>query len=226
MGEVQVLDLFNPEIDIFQLAAKVPELKGTENKLYQLKKFLKPKIFWRDLNIEKVKKDELSFDGGAFSLASSYVAQGLKDCHKATLFAVTLGWDLPQYCQRALAQGRLWEATVADIFGSHGVEIVIENFHNYLQGVYLPKGLFSTLRFSPGYGDWSLKVQKNIIPYLHAEKSIKVTDNFLLEPVKTITALVGWSNLPQPQMYPQGDRKKGLCQGGNCAGCTTWACKK
>ncbi|MFZ7102205.1 MAG: hypothetical protein ACOWWO_06005 [Peptococcaceae bacterium] len=226
MGEVQVLNFFNADIDSVKLADTVPELKGTAAKLAELKKYLKPQIFWRELLLEEILNGVLIFDGGSFEIDSAYVAQGLKYCKKATLYTVTLGPTLPQYSRCCLAEGRLWEAAVADIFGSQGVEIITERFQGYLKGRYLPQGLFATLRFSPGYGDWSLSAQKQIIRYLGAEDIIKVSANFLLEPVKSITALAGWSKYPQSGEYPQGDRGKGFCRGGSCAYCITWACKK
>jgi len=228
MGEVQVLNNYTSNIDLIELASKVPELKGAEKKLLELTAFIRPKVFWRELIIDDIANSRISFDNGALVIESVYVSLGLKKCHKTTLFAITLGQELPQYAEACQAEGRLWEGTIADIFGSHAVEMLADRFHNHLKGRNLPKGLFSTLRFSPGYGDWELKEQQKIIPYLEAGQVIKVTENYLLQPVKSITALLGWADFPQEANYPQGERGRGFCggSGGNCAYCTTWACRK
>lgn len=227
MGEVQVLKNFSPSLDLTSLAALIPELTGTEKKLAELEAYIKPQIFWREMTVDYINKRELSLDQGRFLIDSAYVAIGLRNCQKATLFAITLDKDLPQYSQFCLEEGRLWESTIADILGSNAIEMMAEKFHNYLVGMNLPKGLFSTLRFSPGYGDWELSQQKEIISYLETGDVIKVNENYLLEPVKSITALIGWSNFPQANNYPQGEKRKGFCQGsGSCVHCTTWACRK
>jgi len=228
MGEVQVLNNFAADLNIAELTDKVPELKGTGKKLLELTAYIKPKVFWRDLVIDEINNSRISFDAGALEIASAYVSLGLKKCHKATLFAITLGEGLPRYAETCQAAGRFWEGTVADIFGSHAVEMLADRFHAYLKGRNLPKGLFLTLRFSPGYGDWELKEQKKLINYLNANEAIEVTENYLLQPVKSITAILGWADFPQANTYPQGERSKGFCggSGNQCAFCTTWACRK
>ena len=48
-------------------------------------------------------------------------------------------------------------------------------------------------RFSPGYGDFSLDCQKDIIRALEAEKTVGVTltDSLLMTPSKSVTAVIG-----------------------------------
>lgn len=229
MGQVHFLKGFTNTSDMLALTLEVPELKDAETKLSELTTYLKPQFFWRDMVMDNITGDNslVSFDGGALVIESTYVSQGLRNCSKATLFALTLGQELSDYIQACQSQGRFWEGAVADIFGSHGVEMLAHRFYYYLQERNLPRGLFPTLRFSPGYGDWQLREQKKLIDYLDAGEIINVTENYLLQPVKSITALMGWAYLPQGNHYPQGEPKKGLCGGGaNCTHCTTRACRK
>lgn len=227
MGQVQKLTNFVLDLDIAALVSTDPQLQGGEEKLKQLKKYLKPKIFWRELTINSLEANRIVFDQGQFIINSAYVASGLKGCQKSTLFAATIDKDLPNYAQKCLETGSLYEAILADNLGSHGVEMIAEKFHQFLKARYLPQGLFSSLRFSPGYGDWLLEEQEKIINYLQVGGLIEVTTNYLLKPVKSITALVGWSTKPQSSAYPQGDKKKGFCHGSkSCEFCITWACRK
>ena len=48
-------------------------------------------------------------------------------------------------------------------------------------------------RFSPGYGDFSIQYQKEILAVLEAGKSIglSMTDGCMLIPTKSITAIIG-----------------------------------
>ena len=49
------------------------------------------------------------------------------------------------------------------------------------------------MRFSPGYGDFDLKYQKDILEYLDANKKIGIslTDSLMMIPTKSITAIIG-----------------------------------
>ena len=51
-------------------------------------------------------------------------------------------------------------------------------------------------RFSPGYGDLPLSVQKDIISLLEAPKRIglSLNDSLLMSPTKSVTAFAGISN--------------------------------
>lgn len=55
------------------------------------------------------------------------------------------------------------------------------------------KGKTITSRFSPGYGDLSLDIQRNFISVLEADRTIGLTAsaNNILIPGKSVTAIVG-----------------------------------
>jgi len=227
MKDVNILTNFNLSFNINTFIETYPELQGTEYKLGSLKTYINPLIYWGDIKVDYIKGSHISFNNERFSINSAYVAQGLVDCKKATLMAITIGKDLPEYSRRCVSRKELWEGTIADLFGSYAVEALAEKFHQYLAVGYRQKGLFSSARFSPGYGDWDLSDQDKIISFLKTEPEISVNSNHLLQPVKSITAMIGWSVVLTTGKYPEGDKKKGLCSGaGSCAHCRTWACMK
>ena len=51
-------------------------------------------------------------------------------------------------------------------------------------------------RFSPGYGDFDIHHQKDILQMLDTAKTIglTMTDSYMLTPVKSVTALIGISD--------------------------------
>ena len=63
---------------------------------------------------------------------------------------------------------------------------------------YLGRGLYLRPRFSPGYGDFPLSVQKGILDGLEAGKRIGITltEGFLMMPSKSVTAVIGVSKTP------------------------------
>ena len=59
------------------------------------------------------------------------------------------------------------------------------------------KGLHARPRFSPGYGDFPLEVQRDFERILEMPKTIGVTlsDSLLMTPTKSITAVIGLSEI-------------------------------
>ena len=124
-----------------------------------------------------------------------------------------------------MASGEYYLAALADSYASEYVEILAEKWMEMRTQEERSRGLFPTLRFSPGYGDFSLKYQKEIISFLEMEDKVNVTESNILEPEKTITFVLGWCKKPQKNVYPE--MAINPCPGGgNCAYCRTKACMK
>lgn len=213
-------------------ASKIPSLQGAEKIIKKLKTKLNPVIFIREMKIKDIKNNfitlsNLDSEEEIFKINSSYLTLGLKECSQVTFLAATLGETISEYSRLCFQEDKPWEGSVSDIFASHAIEVFLDNIYDFLQKKYLIKGLFPTLRFSPGYGDWALSEQEKILDLLNTTGLIKATEYHLLEPIKSVTALIGWSNRPQKKEYPQGNKGYSFCQGsGNCAFCNTWACMK
>ena len=61
-------------------------------------------------------------------------------------------------------------------------------------------GLYLTDRFSPGYDDLPLSLQSEFLRALNGEKRLGVCagPSYLLNPMKSVTAVIGLSDQPQP----------------------------
>ncbi|CAH2212125.1 hypothetical protein [Tepidibacter aestuarii] len=222
--DVNVLYNFNIEKEIDSICQRVDELKGLEDDVLEIKKYIKPCIYYKDINIKSIEKDKVVLD--EIEIDSAYLAKGLSGCHKITLIVLSIGDYLNKYSKEKYHSLEFKKSSVADILGSHAVEILIDKFHNYLISKNILSGIHSSLRFSPGYGDWDLRYQKNILDILKTHKDINVSSNFLLQPIKSVTAIIGWSYQIKERNYPTGYKKE-ICKGINsCSNCRTWACKK
>ena len=140
MTDVQKISNLSITGELETLHERVAALKGTEEILLKLQKYIKPMIFWKDMKVTKVCKNHIELDG-EYRVNSSYVSEGLKECHKATLLAATIGRELPNYSKISYEERKLWESTIADTLGSYAVEEVVEKFYKYLLHSHLPKGL-------------------------------------------------------------------------------------
>lgn len=119
----------------------------------------------------------------------------LSGCNKAVLMCATLGTEIDKLI-RINQIADMAKAVVMDSFASVAIEQVCTKLDSLLAEKY--KGLNMTFRFSPGYGDYPLELQKIFLNILDAPRKIGLTinDNFLLTPTKSVTAIVGLSENP------------------------------
>jgi 5-methyltetrahydrofolate--homocysteine methyltransferase len=123
---------------------------------------------------------------------SNDIADLLKDSEKAALFCATLGAGADKVIEKSrLISPEL--QLISDALCNAAIEQVCDKVEETLAAKY---GKL-TMRFSPGYGDWDIEIQKDIIKRLEATKYIGVTclDSFIMRPSKSVTAVVGLKNL-------------------------------
>ena len=94
--------------------------------------------------------------------------------------------------------GRAPTAVLLDALGSSFVEAGCDGTEEEISARF--PALHRTDRFSPGYGDLPLDLQPALCAALDAQRrlGLTVTDSLLLNPVKSVTAVIGLSPTPQP----------------------------
>lgn len=140
------------------------------------------------LYIEK----ELPFDA---IIKGKDIENHLSGCSKAVIMCATLGTEIDKLI-RINQISDMAKAVVLDSFASVAVEQVCNKVDELLAQKY--QGLNLTFRFSPGYGDYPIEMQKDFLQMLDAPRKIGLTtnDNFLLMPTKSVTAVLGISEQP------------------------------
>lgn len=135
--------------------------------------------------------------GTALTLQGRDIRTLLQDCRRVILFGVTLGMEVEQLLRRAQVRD-MAEAVMLDSCASAAVENVCENLAADLAGEL---GGHPTDRFSPGYGDLPFSQQPALCRVLELDKRIGVTltPGGLMVPQKSVTALMGLSDRPQPK---------------------------
>ncbi len=120
----------------------------------------------------------------------------LSESHSVVLLCCTLGAAFERKLRAASA--RSMELTLLlDACGSALVEEGCDALEQELKERF--RGAFLTDRFSPGYGDLPLTLQPEILKALDAARRLGVTVNeqLLMNPTKSVTALIGISDRPQ-----------------------------
>lgn len=131
---------------------------------------------------------------GSMTLRSQALAKNLRGCSEVILFAATLGPECDRMIQRAEARS-VTRAAVTQACGAAYIEAYVDEVNESLKEDALKRGLYARPRFSPGYGDLSLDVQKEFLRILDMPKTIGVTltESLLMVPSKSVTAFIGLS---------------------------------
>jgi len=119
----------------------------------------------------------------------------LKDCDKIILFAATIGLEpdrlISKYSKISPSKALFFQA-----ISTERIEATCDKLCDILEEKYDKTGFTLTNRFSPGYGDLPLMLQKDIFRVLNCPKNIGVTlnESLLMMPSKSVTAIIGIKN--------------------------------
>ena len=133
---------------------------------------------------------EDALDLGFAMTTSRDLQKNLAGCSSGLVFAATVGLGIDRLIAR-YARVSPTKALLFQAIGAERIESLCETFCREIseeQGEYLLHP-----RFSPGYGDLPLELQKEIVAYLDGPKRIglHLNQSLLLSPTKSVTALVG-----------------------------------
>lgn len=134
---------------------------------------------------------------GGVVLDGDMAARMLKECDQAAVLVCTLGAEFDRLLLATQARD-MARAVVLDACAGAYVEAGCDAAQAELQT--LVPGRFLTDRFSPGYGDLSLDVQGPLCALVDAQRrlGVCVTSSRMLDPVKSVTAVIGIARTPQP----------------------------
>lgn len=155
-----------------------------------------PRYTYKIFNIN----EHLNPEGTSLRFSSDNAKLLLKECEKCIILAVTIGSKVDMLIRKAQISD-MAEAVILDSCASSAAESLCNQINETLETEYLNRGLYLTDRFSPGYGDLPLSLQSGICELLSTEKvmGLSANSNLTLTPLKSITAIIGISNKPQPK---------------------------
>ena len=150
-----------------------------------------------------------------YALPSCNLAGHLAGAERVTFLAVTVGDAVEDFSRHLFAQGRYSEALLAEGAASAAVEQAADQLCVYLERQYQQQGFALTTRYSPGYGDWSLDEQPNVLRLAKGDTiGVALTKSLMLTPKKSITAIAGWRRRDKTE----------ITQTSNCAACSKLDC--
>lgn len=189
MNECKLITFDDIKINEIELANRLKTPAGTDfealqRSICEVKKSAKPMFCCRKADI---KVDEDTVDFGFCRVTSKNLAKNLHGLSSAFVMASTLGIDLDRLITRLSVTSKAY-GFLADAAASAMAESLMDYGNNLLMEDYKLRP-----RFSAGYGDFDLCCQTDLLDFVNADKllGIKLGDNLMMTPRKSITAVCG-----------------------------------
>ena len=157
----------------------------------ECKTLIAPKYIYGEYNIS-LENEKIIFEETSLVLTGKDIIDLLNNSKSAVIMAVTLGG----FIDKKIAfyeKTNLTKALILDSCATTAVEEVCDIIERHIKEKALERDLGITFRYSPGYGDLPLSVQKDFISTLSADKRIglNTSEHYLLFPRKSVTAIIG-----------------------------------
>ena len=134
----------------------------------------------------------LCLKGTTLTLSGEDIHAHLSKAEKCAVMAVTLGLEVDKrislYSKTDLTKGLIFDACAAA-----AVESLCDMVQGEIEAEAKSMGLEITTRYSPGYGDFSIEIQKEIAKVLktYSRIGLSVNESSIMIPRKSVTAFIG-----------------------------------
>ena len=179
----------------------------------RLENMIQPRYIYKILNLYRDFEKSGGLRIGDMILRGNSARMMLEQCDRAVLLLCTLGMEFENMLRAAQARD-MTRAVILDACGSAFVESGCDAAEDKIKRELnknlnknlnldlnrdLKKEYFLTDRFSPGYGDLELNLQKEICNLLDGTRrlGVYVTESYMLNPSKSVTAVIGISDRKQ-----------------------------
>jgi len=156
-----------------------------------------------------VRRTENGLDFGFLQTESKGLAKNLEGCEEVIVFAATIGLEIDRLIRRYTSLSPA-KALFFQAIGAERIESLCDAFCEDMKG----KGLLLRPRFSPGYGDLPLELQKDLFRVLDCPRKIGLTlnESLLMSPSKSVTAIIGIG-----RGEAEAENKCSACEKSDCA---------
>lgn len=162
--------------------------------IVEAKQLIRPKYTYKICELDK-KEEVIKINNSNLIFESKDIDTLLKNSSKCVLIAATIGDDIERKI-KLYSKINITKATILDACATTAIEGLCDYVELILRNTVLDKNQNLTFRYSPGYGDLTLDIQKDFISVLECNKSIglNVSSAMILQPRKSVTAIVGITN--------------------------------
>lgn len=151
----------------------------------------RPNFIFKEWNLETRGEFPKSLD---FFTGNS-IKKHIEECEKIILFAATLGIGVDNAIRKEELRN-MGDALIMDSAASALIEAVCDSIEARFRENYAGENKYLTFRFSPGYGDLPISIQRKFVTVIDATKRIglNVSESGIMIPRKSVTAIIGVSD--------------------------------
>lgn len=132
---------------------------------------------------------EISF--ADVTLQSQDLGRNLAGCQRVALLAATLGPQVDALIRRHSSLDPVY-ASILQATGAMFIEELVDLTNSEIKKIAASQGLKTKPRYSPGFGDVPLEVQKDFFRLLPCTRiGLTLMDTLIMAPEKSVTAFVG-----------------------------------
>lgn len=157
---------------------------------------LRPAYVYREAEVD-FRDEGVFLSGVSVPLTGKDIRRHLEGCRRAVIMAATVSAEADKLIRQS-AVSDMAEALAVDCLCSAAIEQVCNKAE---EEIFAGRddAAYRTWRFSPGYGDLPISLQKELLLALNAQRRIglTVTESSLLIPSKSVTAIIGISDKPK-----------------------------
>ena len=125
------------------------------------------------------------------TLQSRDLGRNLSGCSKVALLAATIGTQVDALIRRHSSLDPVY-ASILQATGAMYIEELVDLVNAEIKKIAEAEGLKTRPRYSPGYGDVPLDVQKDFFRLLPCTRiGLTLMDTLIMAPEKSVTAFVG-----------------------------------
>ncbi len=162
-----------------------------ESCILETLKLVRPSYLYRRYPIRQ-SAEGILVEGTTLCMSGEDIRRRLEGCAEIYLVCATVGAFVDKQIRLKMVTEPA-AGVVLDSCGSVAVEQVIEAAEREIEQEVEAEGKRITWRFSPGYGDLPLKLQQELADTLdlHRRLGVSVSEDMLLAPSKSVTAIIG-----------------------------------
>jgi len=166
--------------------------KLLEESFQELDSAVRVRSCWRVFDLAMREDGRFLIEGYEFASRSLY--RNLAGCTKIAVLGITLGAGVDLLMHRYEVSD-MARAVVLQSAAAAYLEAECDTLQERIRTKASESGLWLRPRFSPGYGDFDLAYQKQVMELLDLPRKagITMTDTFMMAPVKSVTAFIGMS---------------------------------
>jgi hypothetical protein len=188
-----------PHVDLLRRLGYVKNVTCLTNKIFFLiddiidlaKKLIEIKCSLAVVKLILNENSSIIFDNG-YNINSYDVSKLLKGCSKIYGIVVTIGCSLENKVSDFIRKKDIVNAVILDAAGSVAIENIIANLNLQIEQYESSHNNIITKRYSPGYGDWIINKNKELLDWLEASKiGININKACQMNPEKSISAIIG-----------------------------------